>query len=129
MIRLIAFGEKSDGTRNYGIDGLRDASVLVSGERAEAVAKQLVGLLQRGDEEKLAPKTRLLGEGCIREDSTAGNGLWLLNSAEKGWSAFGVRLDGWHELVSTYDVWIGEPRTDEHGQWWPAIPRNVGGAT
>lgn len=66
---------------------------------------------------------RLIGTGgCVREDPK-GRGLWLLNRAETGWASFGFRLDGWNDLFRRFDVVIGAPSTDEHGQWWPAEPR------
>lgn len=65
---------------------------------------------------------KLLGAGAVREDPH-GRGLWLLSNAHAGWSAFGFRLDGWDDLFRRYDVRIGKPEIDSHGQWWPAEPR------
>lgn len=62
----------------------------------------------------------IMGMGCIRE---APGCLWLLNTAERGWSASGVRLEGWDDLFRRWDIVVGAPKTDETGQWWPAQPR------
>lgn len=77
----------------------------------------------RADVPPKAP-TRILGAGCLREDPN-GRGLWLLSKPDTGWSAFGIRLDGWDDLFRRYDVVVGAPSTDAAGQWWPASPRSA----
>lgn len=67
-----------------------------------------------------ATRTRIMGEGCIRERD---GWLWLLSNAEKGWSAFGFRFDGWDALFRAWDLEVGPPQQDALGQWWPARPR------
>ncbi len=70
---------------------------------------------------KLPPEepAKMLGTGCVR---FADGFAHLLNNAESGWSAFGVRFRSWDELFREYDVRIGEPQTDKWGQYWPAEP-------
>ncbi len=65
-------------------------------------------------------KTRLLGVGCVRQRDGR---LWLLNRADGGWSSFGMCIESWDELLRVYDVTVGDPKVDEHGQWWPVKPR------
>lgn len=136
-----AYMPLANGTRNYGIDGFDRASVLVSGERSAEVAAEiagapvaLAGARARVAELELAlaaaraaqPPKRpiaLLGEGCIRQDPRDPQVLWILNQASTGWASFGFRLEGWDDLFRRYDVIVGAPQVDEHGQWWPALPR------
>lgn len=67
--------------------------------------------------------TRILGKGCVRQDPQDGEKLWLLNTAEKGWSAFGIQLDGWDDLFRRWDLVVGECRHDQHGTFWVVSPR------
>lgn len=72
-------------------------------------------------------KVALLGDGCVRQDPKDPARLWLLNTAAKGWSAFGVIIDGgWDELFRKYDVIVSAPATDKHGQYWTVSPRKAG---
>jgi hypothetical protein len=117
-LEIIAWMKNANGTRNSTVEGFDDARVLVSGDRAEEVARDIC--IRFGSPPK--EPVRLMGTGCVREDP-AGHGLWLLSKHETGWSAFGYRLDGWDDLFRRFDVCIGAPKQDEHGQWWPAQPR------
>lgn len=80
---------------------------------------------------QLPPKRpqRLLGLGCIRQDPTEPEKIWILNTQVKGWSSFGVQCDGWDDLFRRYDVTISAPMSDKFGQYWLATPRGTAGAT
>lgn len=62
----------------------------------------------------------LLATGCVRQQDGA---LYLLHRPDRGFGEWGVRLEGWDDLFRRYDVIVGDPRTDEHGQYWPVDPR------
>lgn len=143
IAEIVAWPRQGDGTANAKVTwSLAGISAMVNDEPARARAavqalaaagldamqarlrnREVEGRLERA-EAALPPKepARLLGVGCVREDPLTSS-LWLLACAEKGWAAFGYRLDGWDDLFRRFDVVVGVPRTDEHGQWWPAAPR------
>ena len=96
---------------------------------AKQVAEQLSTALERIAELRkenarlvslVPPKSpaRLLGPGCVRMR----DGLWLLNQREKGWTSWGVRLDGWDDLFRRYAVTVTAHGEDEHGLWWEVTP-------
>lgn len=142
---VVAWPTQSDGRRNVKIewpavglsvmvtdtpsrtDGVVDAIAMAPSVAIQlgAARKRVAALQQQIDSMPPREPERIFGTGCVREDRT-GRGLWLLSSSEKGWSAFGFRLDGWDDLFRRFDVVIGAPRADENGQWWPAEPRSRG---
>ena len=76
-------------------------------EAALALAKKLSGA---------AAPNRLLRPTVARFD---GNGkIWLLNTREKGWSAFGFVFDSWDRLLREWDVKVTGHGADEFGEWW-----------
>lgn len=142
----------AQGHHAHGISGIEGASVLVRGERAAEVAAELAASAEaltaarrEADARATALRARLeelsvelakaraaipparpaelLGTACIREAPGEGRGLWVLGNAAKGWASFGFWVAGWDDLFRRFDVVIGAPITDQHGQYWPAEPR------
>lgn len=113
---ITRFAPKPDGTRNCMVHGWQDGTtILVSGERSEQVARDLV--------ERLSPRrpgARLLGPGCLRFD--AHGKLWLLGKRERGWAAFGVCVRDWDTAFRRFDMRITGHGTDETGEFWTAEP-------
>lgn len=62
-----------------------------------------------------APPTRIMGTGYVRHDGTH---VWLLSRRERGFGAFGFRLDSWDELFRHWGVRVTGHGEDEHGPWW-----------
>jgi hypothetical protein len=128
---VVAWMQNANGTRNYGIDWDGKERILVRDQTDDVFTRFLasapVRIAQLEEENAklraLNPKTkiRIFDGGCVRQDP---NGVvWLLNTVEKGWSAYGYRFDGWHELLAKFDLVVGAPKTDRHGLYWPASPQ------
>lgn len=139
---VTAFAPGGDQRRAYGIDWCGPHALVKSSEADDgAVAAYLArapGLIMAHEETiaKLeaelhktraaypARKTRLLGPGCVRQDKAGSSRLWLLNTQAKGWSAWGVIIDGgWDELFRRFDVIVSAPSVDKDGQYWIVTPR------
>lgn len=101
---------------------IAEAPALV-GELAQRLHAAEMALAEARAQIPPATRTRIMGEGCIREDGHVPGRLWLLSSAERGWSAFGFYFDSWDALFRAWDLEVGAPQQDALGQWWPARPR------
>ncbi len=107
-----------DGTRSRQIDGFSNATVIVRGERSAAVAQAIIERFSARSE----PRTPLGSGGCVRLDGE--HGVWLLNRADRGWSASGIYYDSWRELLNDWDIQLGFPKADDAGVYWPVESRS-----
>lgn len=138
---ITTFALQGNGThaRGFALDGAR---VLVNGESDAAIAAittELAGARQRCAElqaevnrviklntemaEAIPPKrpAQLLGDGVVRFDPVTGQ-PWLLNTREKGWSAWGVVCADWDDLFRRFNVRVTGHGVDAHGAWWQVTP-------
>lgn len=65
-------------------------------------------------------RTRLLGPGYVRVDSTGQ--MWLLNNRERGLGHSARSIRDWADLFTRYAVRPGDHGTDAHGEWWQVVP-------
>lgn len=136
-IDITAYAETAGRrTRSFALEGFR---VLVDRnyEATDAEHAQFTGRLAdaprlvteltvklREAKQQIPPTrpARMLGAGCVRWDADK---LWLLNTQEKGWSAFGIQLDSWDQLFRTYAVRVIGAGQDEHGPFALVEPMEV----
>lgn len=144
---IVPFAPSGDGRRNVGVywpgrtilvkaesehDPMEIAEWLAHLPEKLQLAEERIEQLETEAAElrsRVPPATprRLMGVGCLRERDGK---LWLLANSTKGWSAFGIMLDGWDDLFRRFDVVVNPPNQDEHGQWWPVEnrPEPIGAA-
>lgn len=63
------------------------------------------------------PPVRFFGPCCVRFDP-AGNGIWLMNKRETGWSSSGFLYASWDEVFRRFDAHVTSHGTDEAGEYW-----------
>lgn len=115
-LTVTTFMADAQGHRAREVNGFDGASVLVRGERAEEIADAIVERFACQG----APR-RPLGEGgCVRVDRGQ---VWLLNKIATGWASSGLAYDSWRDLLSDWDIALGEPKSDKTGVYWPVLVR------
>ena len=87
-------------------------------QRATEARVAVLEVALRDAQARIPPKNPiwLMGPGWIRFDERGG--MWVLSSGEKGWAAFGYRLEGWDDLFRRYAVHVTAHGVDETGMWW-----------
>ena len=63
----------------------------------------------------VAPRSRLIGLGCVRPNPRGG--VSLLNRRSGGWASRSYEYASWSELMSCWDLKPVACGTDEHGEY------------
>lgn len=74
-------------------------------------------------------KPRLFADTVARPVLAQGTlyGWYLMNNQRDGWSAYGMPYRSIDDIASAFDVRIGKPGVDEHGDYVEVL-RKKGGA-